>query len=102
MGAFFYMGWLVREIHHHVLVNKHGDLYILLQKFDVQIVLFELDNLKKKFIVEKKKIQLNVCTKLLLEDANYDLENNDPRNVLIRCCLDLFEFFHKIYLALFS
>ena len=55
MGAFFYMGWLVREIHHHVLVNKHGDLYILLQKFDVQIVLFELDNLKKKIHCGKKK-----------------------------------------------
>ena len=44
---------------------------------------------------------MNACTKSLLEDANYDLENNDTRNVLIRCCLDLFEFFHKIYIALF-
>ena len=101
MAAFFYTAWLAREIYCRFLVNKHGDLYFLLQNFDVQIVLFELDNFKKKFIGEKKKIQQNACTKSLLEDANYDLENNDPRKVLIRCCLDLFEFFHKIYIALF-
>ena len=40
MAAFFYT-------YHRFLVKKHGDLYFLLQNFDVRIVLFELDNLKK-------------------------------------------------------
>ena len=66
----------------------------------MQIVLFELDNFKK-ISSGKKIIQLNARTKSLLEDTNYDLEDNDPRNVLIPCCLDLFEFFHKIYIASF-
>ena len=65
MAAFFYTAWLAREIYPRFLVNKHGDLYFLLKNFAVQMVLFELD-------------------KPLLEDAHYDLENNDPRNVLIR------------------
>ena len=47
MAAFFYAAWLEWEIYRRFLVNKHGDLYFLLQNFDVQIVLFEMENLKK-------------------------------------------------------
>ena len=55
MAAFFYTAWLAREIYRRFLVNKHGDLYFLLQNFDVQIVLFELENFKKISSGEKKR-----------------------------------------------
>ena len=54
MAAFFYTAWLAREIYRRFLVNKHGDLYFLVHNFDVQIVLFELYNLKKIHREEKK------------------------------------------------
>ena len=54
VAAFFYTAWLAREIYHRFLVNKHGDLYVLSQNFDAQIVLFKLDNFKKNHRGEKK------------------------------------------------
>ena len=56
MAAFFYTAWLAKETYRRFLVNKHGDLYVLLHNFDVQIVLFELDNLKKISSGRKKDI----------------------------------------------
>ena len=47
------LGWR-REINRSSLVNKHGDLYFLLQNSSVKIVLFDLDNFTKKFIGGKK------------------------------------------------
>ena len=37
----------------------------------------------------------------VLENANYDLEHSDTRNVSIRFHSDLCDFFHKIYITLF-
>ena len=54
MAAFFYTAWLARGTYRRFLVNKYGDLYFLLHNFDVQIVLFELDNFKKIHRGEKK------------------------------------------------
>ena len=56
MAAFFYTAWLARVIYRRFLVNKHGDLYFLLQNFDVQIALFELYNLKKISSGRKKDV----------------------------------------------
>ena len=53
MATFFYAAWLASEINCRFLVNKHGHLYFLLHNFDVQIILFELDNLKKIHQEEK-------------------------------------------------
>ena len=39
-----------------------------------------------------------MCTKR--EVANYDLENNDSRNVLGQWRLELCDFYHKLYIAL--
>ena len=51
---------------------------------------------------EGKKINLKECTKPLPEDANYDLENNDSRNVLTQCHLELCYFAIKCILILFQ
>ena len=56
LAAFFYTAWLAREICCRFLVYRHGDLYFLLQNFDWQIVLFELDNLKVTISEGKKDI----------------------------------------------
>ena len=56
MAVFFYTPWLAREIYRCFLVNKHGDLYFLLQNFAVQMVLFELYNFKKNSSGKKKDI----------------------------------------------
>jgi len=37
----------------------------------------------------------------LLEDANYDLENNDSRTILSQCRLELCDFSYKLYITLF-
>ena len=36
----------------------------------------------------------------LLEEANCDLKNNDPMNVLSRCCLDFFFSLNQFYITL--
>ena len=56
MATFFYAAWLAREINCRFLENKHGDLYVLLHNFDVQIILFELDNFKTNSSGQKKDI----------------------------------------------
>ena len=72
------------------LSNEHGDLYFLLHKIVVQIIAFQVKKIKKKIVrKEKKKISLKECTQPFLQDANYDLENNDSRNVLSQCRLEL-------------
>ena len=60
MAAFFYAAWLAREEYRGSLVNKHGDLYFLWQNFDVQIVLFELENSKKISSRKEKDIAESV------------------------------------------
>ena len=37
----------------------------------------------------------------MLEDAYYDLENNDSRNFLSQCRLELCDFSYKLYITLF-
>ena len=57
-----------------LVLNEHGDLYFSLHNFGVQIIPF-----KYIFI-------LTIRGKTLPRDVNYDLENNNSRNVLSRCC----------------
>ena len=68
------------EINACFLLNERGDLYFLLHKFGEQIILFNLRIGKN--CSEGKKDIANYCTKPIRQDANYDLENNDSRNIL--------------------
>ena len=76
------MAWHVMEINRRFLVNKHGDLYFLLHNFGALIILFILTNLQE-ICLHRKKMQLKVCTKSILNQENYDSENIDSRNVLV-------------------
>ena len=80
MAAFFYAAWLAMKINHCFLVNKHGDLYLLLHNFGALTILFMLKSFKE--ICSEKKILLKSCTKSLVNRACYDLENKDSRTVL--------------------
>ena len=55
MAAFFCTAWLLREINRRFLVNKRGDLHFFIVLFWCKNVLFELHNLKNKFIQGKKR-----------------------------------------------
>ena len=51
MAAFFYAAWLAMKINHCFLVNKHGDLYLLLHNFGALTILFRPSKKKKMFLV---------------------------------------------------
>ena len=63
-----------------LLLNEHGDLYFL---FHVQIIPFKTTFFKNLSEGKKRYIQKRTQSPLP-RDANYDLENNDSRNVLRR------------------
>ena len=63
----------------------------LLHNFGEQIIPSKLEKLKKNIEGKKRYIEKRVRS-MLLEDANYDFESNDSRNVLSRCCLKVQDF----------
>ena len=89
MAAFFYAAWLALKMNRCFLVNKHGDLYLLLHNFGALTILFMLKTFKK--ICSDKKILLKSCTKSLVNHANCDLENKDSRKVLSHGHLKMFD-----------
>jgi len=86
------------KINARVLLNKNGDLYFLLhciaKLFWCTNYLLKGKKLGKKLLRKEN----SYCWKsaqnryLVLEDANYDLENNDLKNVLSECHLESCDF----------
>ena len=70
---------LVSEINARFLLNEHWTFI-----FYCIIIVYILSSLTKKIreLSEGKKIEVEECTKQLLCDASYDLENNDSTNAL--------------------
>ena len=56
-----------------------------------------IEKLKKKIVRKEKRYSRKRAPSPLIEDTNFDLENNDSRKALIRCGLI---FFHKLYITL--
>lgn len=56
----------------------------ILQNFRVEVFLFK-SKIRKMLFGRKQKIKLKAYPNLLLDDANYDLEENDSSNVLNQC-----------------
>ena len=76
--------------------NEHGDLYLLLHKNIVHIILLNLEK-KKKICRKEKKIQLKACAKPLLQHANYDHENKNSTNALRPRCFKLCDLSPNLY-----
>ena len=56
-------------------------MYLFFHNLSVQDIPFELGKLKKNYM-KGKEIKLKCARSPLLEDANYDLERNESRNIL--------------------
>ena len=70
-------------------------MYLFFYNFNVQDIPFELGKLKKNYM-KGKKIKLKRARSPLLEDANYDLERNELRNILNSMSFKFALFSHKL------
>ena len=73
-----------------VLLNEHGDLYFLLHKNSVHIILLNLGKKMNKFVRRKKTYSRERAqNRYSTEHANYDHENNNSTNALRPRCFKL-------------
>ena len=59
--------------------------------FDYIILVYKLSSSSQK--IKEKMFEEVMQHKTVPTDANHDLENNNSRNVLSQCCLELCDFF---------
>ena len=72
------------------LLKEHGDLYFsLLHNSGIKFIPFQLGDFKKR---SSKGNKDKARQSPLLQDANYDLERNNSRNILSRCHLNFRDF----------